>query len=266
MTPFKRPPTLIVVPARYNSSRFPGKALANLRGATGVAKPLVERSWEAACRAAGREDHVLVATDDERIMTVARAFGANCLLTPASCANGTERCAAVVELLGDRFEFVVNLQGDAPLTPSHFVDDIIENLAIKPEVGVTTPVLGCDAETVARLRQDRREGRVGATTAVLDRHHNALYFSKEVLPSASNTQVLLHVGLYAYHRDTLRAYAGWRAGLLEEAEGLEQLRFLENGEPVGCVRVDARGASLWEVNNPSDVELVERALAESSLE
>ena len=105
----------IVVPARYASTRYPAKPLVPLRGANGAAKPLIRRSWEAAMAVPG-VDRVIVATDDDRIAEVARGFGAEVAMTPESCANGTERCAAVLPLL-DGVDVVVNLQGDAPLTP-----------------------------------------------------------------------------------------------------------------------------------------------------
>ncbi|MDB5718101.1 MAG: kdsB, partial [Sphingomonas bacterium] len=117
----------IVIPARYASSRYPGKPLALLRGAGGEAKPLIQRSWEAASRVAGI-DAVYVATDDDRIRIAAEAFGARVLMTPESCANGTERCAAALPLLDPDVEIVVNLQGDAPLTPAPFVEALVAHL------------------------------------------------------------------------------------------------------------------------------------------
>ena len=261
-------PALILIPARYESSRYPGKPLVDIRGARGDRKPLVLRSWEAAVAAAAPGDRVAVATDDLRIQRAAEAGGAECLLTSAACRNGTERCAEAIETLCDKavYDIVVNLQGDAPLTPPWFIQAIVAALRESPECDVATPVLACDADSEARLRADRHAGRVGATTAVADRNGHALYFSKEVLPyGARSTGVLHHVGAYAYRPEALNRYLNWPTGKLEKAEGLEQLRFLENGCPILCVRVHARGRSFWEVNHPPDVELVERGLREAGI-
>lgn len=110
----------IVIPARYGSTRYPGKALAPLRGATGEARPLVRRTWDAA-RAVHGVERILIATDDERIAAAARAFGAEVAMTSPDCANGTERCAEALAALAPEPGIVVNLQGDAPLTPPWFV-------------------------------------------------------------------------------------------------------------------------------------------------
>ena len=254
---------LIVIPARYASTRYPGKPLAELRGATGEARSLVRRSWDAAMSVPGIA-RVVVATDDERIAAAASAFDAEVVMTPESCRNGTERCAAVVEAIGSEHDIVVNLQGDAPLTPHWFVSALVAAMEADPSCPVATPVLRCDAAALAGFLEDRRHGRVGGTTAVFDRNHNALYFSKEVLPftgrvlgEGDEIPVFHHVGVYAYRPEALLAYADWAPGHLEGWEGLEQLRFMENGVLVRCVEVDGQGRAFWEVNNPSDIDRVE---------
>jgi 3-deoxy-manno-octulosonate cytidylyltransferase (CMP-KDO synthetase) len=132
---------------------------------------------------------------------------------------------------------------------------------------MATPVLRCDAETYANFVEDRKNGRVGGTTAVFDAKMNALYFSKEVLPYTGKTfaagdaiPVFHHVGVYGYRQSALNAYMEWQAGPLERYEGLEQLRFLENGVPVRCVEVDGRGRVFWELNNPVDVARIESVI------
>ena len=256
---------VVVIPARYHSQRFEGKPLAMLRGATGRQKSLVQRSWEAGC-AVPEASRVIVATDDDRIFAHAKAFGAEVMMTSPNAANGTERCGEVAAMLGDA-ELIVNLQGDAPLTPPEFVTAVIS--AMQGEE-MATPVLRADAQTLRRLRGVRAEGRVGGTTAVFDATGRALYFSKEVLPYADQLgpqdAVFHHVGLYAYRAETLRRYASWPAGPLERIEGLEQLRFLENGVGVKCVEVSAAGRDFWEVNNPLDIARVEKALAGMGME
>ncbi len=258
------PQTVILIPARYGSSRFPGKPLAGLRGATGESRSLIERSWQAACAVPG-VDAVYVATDDARIQDAALGFGAQVVMTNPACANGTERCADAIARLGISPRVVVNLQGDAPLTPPWFVTALIE--AVAGGAQMATPVLRLTPETHARFLDDRAAGRVGGTTAVMDAQGWALYFSKEVLPftgrrygAGEQVPAFHHVGVYAYTPQALAAYMAAGPCDLEILEGLEQLRFLYNGMPVTCVEVEARGRAFWELNNPEDVPLIETVL------
>jgi 3-deoxy-manno-octulosonate cytidylyltransferase (CMP-KDO synthetase) len=262
---------LIVIPARYASSRYPGKPLVPLRGAGGTARTLVERSWRAAMDVSGI-DRVVVATDDDRIRAASEAFGAEVVMTSSDCQNGTERCAEALDRLGGGYDIVVNLQGDAPLTPPWFVEDLVDGLRAAPDAEIATPVLRCDGAMLAGLLADRRAGRVGGTTAVFGQGNRALYFSKEVIPftgtdhpAAGPTPVFHHVGVYAYRPAALAAYGGWPVGPLERLEKLEQLRFLEQGRRVLCVEVEARGRQFWEVNNPEDVTVVEAMMAKMGL-
>jgi 3-deoxy-manno-octulosonate cytidylyltransferase (CMP-KDO synthetase) len=173
-------PVLLVIPARFASTRYPGKPLVELTGATGERRSLVRRRWEAAAEVPG-VDRVVDATDDARIADAARGFGAEVAMTPDTCRNGTERCAAVLADLPG-YDVVVNLQGDAPLTPPWFVSALVEAMQADPSRMMATPVLRCDAAALEGFLDDRRHGRVGATTAVFDRAGRALYFSKEVIP------------------------------------------------------------------------------------
>jgi 3-deoxy-manno-octulosonate cytidylyltransferase (CMP-KDO synthetase) len=261
-------PTLIVIPARYASTRYPGKPLVALRGATGQARTLIRRSWDAAMQVRGA-DRVVIATDDDRIKEAAQGFGAEVVMTSTACQNGTERCAEAFAALGGGFDIVVNLQGDAPLTPPWFVEDLVAGLKAHAVAQVATPVLKTEGAALNGFLEDRRNGRVGGTTAVFGADHNALYFSKEVIPytgqtfgPADDTPVFHHVGVYAYRPAALTAYPTWPMGALERLEGLEQLRFLERGVPVLCVEVDARGRQFWELNNPADVPRIEAMLAQ----
>jgi 3-deoxy-manno-octulosonate cytidylyltransferase (CMP-KDO synthetase) len=259
---------LVVIPSRYASTRYPGKPLVELRGATGEARSLIQRSWDTAQGVTG-VDRVVVATDDDRIKSAAEAFGAEVVMTSADCQNGTERCAEALDKLGGGYDIVVNLQGDAPLTPAWFIEDLVAGLSAHPVAEVATPVLRCDGRALNGLLNDRRQGRVGGTTAVFGADHNALFFSKEVIPytgqefdDADETPVFHHVGVYAYRPSALAAYPRWASGPLEHLEGLEQLRFLERGAHMLCVEVEARGRQFWELNNPQDVPKIEAMLAE----
>jgi 3-deoxy-manno-octulosonate cytidylyltransferase (CMP-KDO synthetase) len=256
--------TAIVIPARYASTRYPGKPLARLRQRDGSAKSLIQMTWEAAHEVLSA-DAIHVATDDDRIRAAAEGFGASVLMTSEAARNGTERCADALRAVDA--DLIVNLQGDAPLTPPWFVEALIDRMADDADAAVATPVLRCDAATYAMFREDRARGAVGGTTAVFDAGGRGLYFSKEVIPYLAPgplpdpIPVFHHVGVYAYRPDALRAYAGWPEGPLEAREGLEQLRFLENGATVACVEVDARGRTFWELNNPEDVPRIEAVLA-----
>ena len=256
--------TTIIIPARYASTRFPGKPLQILKASDGTEKTLVQRSWEAAMAVKGGHD-VVVATDDKRIADCVRSFGGEVIMTDANCANGTERCADALRQIKDRPELIVNLQGDAPMTPPWFVEELIASMRADPNVDAATPVLRCDTETLGHFLEDRRNDRVGGTTAVFTHDGRALYFSKEVIPFVPDRALLPcpvfhHVGVYAYRPDVLEQYANWQEGPLEANEGLEQLRFLENGRVMKCVEVDAKGRMFWELNNPEDISRIEGAL------
>jgi 3-deoxy-manno-octulosonate cytidylyltransferase (CMP-KDO synthetase) len=194
-------------------------------------------------------------------------------MTSAACANGTERCAEAHDTLGARFDMVINLQGDAPLTPPWFIEALMVELDAHPTAEVATPVLRASGRALAGFHEDRRAGRIGATTAVFGIDRTALYFSKEVIPYTADdypdtapTPVFHHVGVYAYRPSALAAYPRWQPGTLERLEGLEQLRFLERGRPVLCVEVDPRERPFWELNNPEDVPRIETILAELGVE
>ncbi len=261
--------TALLIPARFASTRFPGKPLAPLVGATGVSKTLIHRTWEAACAVPGI-DHRYVVTDDTRIVEEAARIGAPVLMTSPEARNGTERCAEAAAMLAQPLEIIVNLQGDAPLTPPGFVTALIAAMRANPDCAVATPVLRCDRDSLARFRADNKAGRAGATTAVFDAGGRALYFSKAVVPflpddpaPGAEVPVFHHVGVYAYRPSALAVYVSTPPGRLETIEGLEQLRFLEAGISVTCVEVAAPDAVFWELNTPEDTQRIEAALMAS---
>lgn len=250
--------TIIIIPARYQSSRFPGKPLVKIMGTESILL-----TYRAAKQVAD-VDAVYVATDNDDIRKVAEADGATVIMTSEACRNGTERVAEAARMIGAAGDdLIVNFQGDAPLTPVWFVESIIDKLKQVPDADMVTPVLRCDEDSYLRFVNDRKNDRVGATTAVFDRHDRALYFSKEVIPflpsaaSLTTTPVFHHVGIYGFRMDALQAYPGWEIGPLEKAEQLEQLRFLENGKKVYVTEVEDKGVQFWELNNPQDVAIIE---------
>jgi 3-deoxy-manno-octulosonate cytidylyltransferase (CMP-KDO synthetase) len=262
---------IVAIPARYASTRYPGKPLVELKGAKGEARTLIRRSWDAAQAVSG-VDRVVVATDDDRIATHVSEFGGEVVMTSEACRNGTERCAEVAAKIASEDDIIVNLQGDAPLTPPWFVEALIAGVQA-PGVTVATPVLRTDADALRGFKEDRANGQVGGTTAVFNQAGDGLYFSKEVLPytgrdfaDSEETPVWHHVGVYAYRPAALRTYTSWGEGTLEAWEGLEQLRFLENGVPVRCVAVEAKGRAFWELNNPVDVARIEAILAAQGID
>lgn len=262
----------IIIPARYASTRYPGKPLAMLKGAAGRERPLIERTWLAAQAVPGVSS-VVIATDHARIAEQAEGFGAEVVMTPPECTNGTERCAAALEAMSDTFDVIVNLQGDALLTPAGIVGQLIARMEDEPDLPMATPAVRCSPSLYAHLVEDQEAGRVGGTTVVTDVRSDALYFSKRVLPYIARGALeqkpipaLLHLGVYAYRPDTLAAYRGMAPCRIEELEGLEQLRFLYNGVRVGVVDCAPPGWDVVELNNPSDVPRIEAILRERGLD
>lgn len=262
----------IVIPARWDSSRYPGKPLALIRGATGRATTLIERSWRAARKVPGGH-RVIVATDDERIFDAVVKFGGEAALTPKRCANGTER-VAFLAANGPADEVFINFQGDALLTPPIFVARLAEEMESEPTCDIATVGVRCMRSTYDHLVTDQMHGRVGGTTVVCDATGKALYFSKRVLPHINprdlpaneTVPVLLHLGLYAYRRKALNAYASASPSPLEMLEGLEQLRFLHHGLAVRVIKFDPPGWDAIELNNPTDLPVIEKILKELEID
>jgi 3-deoxy-manno-octulosonate cytidylyltransferase (CMP-KDO synthetase) len=193
-------------------------------------------------------------------------------MTSSDCRNGTERCAEALGQL-DRPDLVVNLQGDALLTPPGYVEALIEQMRGDDEARVATPATRLRSSEVRMLQAEEAAGRVGGTSVVIGADGNALYFSKRLIPHLPDgaldgemSPVRLHVGVYAYRPDALAAYAALPPSELELLEGLEQLRFLDAGIPIAVVDVAAPPFALRELNNPEDLAPIEAALAEAGLE
>lgn len=248
---------LIVIPARYGSTRFPGKPLAPILGVA-----MIRRVYEIA-RTGAPEARIAVATDDERIGTFVKEFGGEVLMTAPTIRNGTERAAAVVKSLSDEFDFVLNLQGDAVLTPPWVISAMVE-AAGNRDVEMATPATRMSPQSYERLRAAKIGGEVGGTTVVFDGNRDALYFSKSVIPFVRSVSeplpVWRHVGLYGYRPATLARLVTLEPGPLEIAEQLEQLRALENGIRIRVVPVDYRGRTHWGVDSPEDLARCEELI------
>ncbi|GAA3886165.1 manno-octulosonate cytidylyltransferase [Sphingomonas limnosediminicola] len=263
--------SVILIPARYQSSRYPGKPLVDLKGVGGAPKPLIQRSVEAARRVQGVSG-VFVVTDDERIADACKGFGVGVIMTSPECRNGTERCAEALASLHDP-DLVINFQGDALLTPPGFVEALIDRMRDDSDAMVATPALRLRSNDVRALQAEEQAGRVGGTSVVIDDQDHALYFSKRLIPhlpggtlGGEMSPVRLHVGVYAYRPQALDRYVATPVSELETLEGLEQLRFLVAGIPVAVVDVATPPFALRELNNPEDVAPIEQALVEAGLE
>ena len=240
---------LAVIPARYASTRLPGKPLVSIAG-----KPMIERVWERA-RRAGRVSQVIVATDDERIVKAVKSFGGEAVLTRADHRSGTERVAEVAVAHPDA-EIVVNVQGDMPLIEPAAIDVAIE--AVRSEEDTRVGTLAVPITNPAEIMDPN------IVKAVLDFDGNALYFSRAPIPwvrdrgDTIHAKHLKHVGLYVFRREALLEFATFPQGDLERIEQLEQLRWLENGYRI---RVEETECKTVEVDTPEDVKRVEQLLA-----
>ncbi len=251
----------IIIPARYGSTRLKGKPLAMIAGV-----PMVERVWRLA-RAANAQARVIVATDDERIRHAVHGFGGEAMLTPTACRNGTERCYALMQQLGtvQPEDIIVNLQGDAPLTPPWVIAAMIDALAQQPMLDIATPAVQLDIDNYKALLMAKRTTPASGTFVTFDVQHRALYFSKNPIPFLRDVPmegtlpVYRHIGLYAYRARGLAKIMNDAPTPtpLEQAEQLEQLRWLEHGWSVLVVPVDYRGRTHGSVDAPEDIARVE---------
>jgi 3-deoxy-manno-octulosonate cytidylyltransferase (CMP-KDO synthetase) len=247
---------LVVIPARYGSSRFPGKPLAHVSGV-----PMVQRLW-AIARAGAPGARVVVATDDHRIADAVAQFGGEPVMTSPECRNGTERAAAVLEQAGEDVEFLINLQGDAVLTPPKVVAAIAD-AAADVSIQMATPATIMEPAALVSLREAKARGEVGGTTVVCAVNGDALYFSKTIIPyirDGVDVPVYRHIGLYGYRPEVLRRLVALEPGPLERAEQLEQLRALENNIPIRVVPVAYEGRTHWGIDTQQDLARCERLI------
>jgi 3-deoxy-manno-octulosonate cytidylyltransferase (CMP-KDO synthetase) len=250
--------TAIVIPARYGSSRFPGKPLHPVLGVS-----MLERVWRIATSIDNAAE-VLVATEDRRIVDFAEGFGARAVMTSESCANGTERTAEALKVAGVSAEIIVNLQGDALLTPPWVLDAMIDDMRGDPGADIVTPAVRLDGRALDEFLEMKEATPASGTSVVFDNRRRALYFSKRVIPFIRKTghaTVHRHIGLYAFRAESLDRYVRLPQTPLEITEGLEQLRALEHGMTIKVAVVDYRGRSHGSVDSPEDVAFVERLIA-----
>ncbi|HMV72213.1 MAG TPA: 3-deoxy-manno-octulosonate cytidylyltransferase [Pseudomonadales bacterium] len=246
----------VVIPARFASTRLPGKPLLDI-----VGRPMLRHVWERACRSGARR--VVVATEDVRIRDAALAFGAEVCMTSATHPSGTDRLQEAVSVLGlGADEIVVNVQGDEPLIPPEVIDQVALNLASQPQCAIATL---CEPLVDTAQFLDPNVVKV-----VCDSDERALYFSRAPIPwprdAFARSRVELpvglparrHIGIYAYRVAFLHRFVGWSTGLLEAFESLEQLRALEHGEAIHVAH--ALVAVPGGVDTPADLQRIERLL------
>ena len=244
-----RPEAIVVIPARYASTRLPGKPLIPLAG-----QPMIQRVYERA-RLAKTVARVIVATDDERITRAVEAFGGEARMTRGDHRTGTERVAEVAAHVDG--QVFVNVQGDEPLIEPDVIDAAVSALLEEPRAAIAT------VATPIRVAADIMDPNVCKVT--LDFDENALYFSRAPIPwvrdAATKLRVkhLKHLGLYVFSRDALLEYPTLPQGELERIEQLEQLRWLENGWKIRVAEVEHDAVS---VDVPEDVARVEKLLSE----
>jgi 3-deoxy-manno-octulosonate cytidylyltransferase (CMP-KDO synthetase) len=240
-----------VIPARFASSRFPGKALAIIAG-----KPMIQHVFERAGRSRYLTD-LVIATDDDRIAAAARTFRAPVRMTRSDHPSGTDRVAEVAS--ADRAELIVNIQGDEPLIDPEAIDAAILAVVGDPSVAMGT--------LMKRIENPDEVSNPNVVKVVSDLQGRAIYFSRLPVPYVRETGFaqltrFKHIGLYIYRRDLLLAYPDLPVGPLERSERLEQLRALENGHPIRVVETDYDSLG---IDTPEELERVSAMFEASCL-
>jgi 3-deoxy-manno-octulosonate cytidylyltransferase (CMP-KDO synthetase) len=237
-----------IIPARYGSTRFPGKALADIHG-----KPMVQHVYERARRAHGLA-RVIVATDDRRIVQAVEAFGGEAVLTGSGHASGSDRVAEAAR--GIDAGIIVNIQGDEPMLAPEMVDEVVDLLSRTPKAGIAT--------LMRRIEREEDYHNPGFVKVVTDSAGMALYFSRSLIPyprcRTRQFRAYDHIGIYAFTRDALAKFGALGPSRLEEIEGLEQLRALESGIPIVVSETACEGEGI-SVDTVEDLEKVRTMLA-----
>ncbi len=257
---------IIVIPARYGSTRLPGKPLIKIAG-----KTLLQHVCEKAISAAEQIPNVsvLIATDDDKIMRHAKDIGVAAIMTPITCASGSDRVLAAIQQLPNKPKYVINLQGDAPLTPVSIITELLNSLANNNSI--VTPVLRLSWQDLDELRRAKLTTPFSGTTVICNQNHEAIWFSKQIIPAlreenklrttSSLSPIYQHLGVYGYVLPMLEKFTQLPPGHYEQLEGLEQLRFLENGYKINVVPVILDNLDAWRgVDTMEDAKFVEQLL------
>ena len=262
--------TAIIIPARYASTRLPGKPLVMISGQT-MLQRVVNLSRAAAIGL--KHVSVVVATDDDRITAHCHDMGVTSIMTSPDLPTGTDRVAEAVSQMSDKPDFILNMQGDAPLTPPDFLRAMITAFVASP-CDAVTPVTQLTWEQLDKLRHNKLTTPFSGTTATFDeKTGHAFWFSKTIVPamrkedslrnSDLKSPVYRHIGLYGYSINMLEKFINLPESKFEKLEGLEQLRLLENGYTIRCIPVEFNGrANMSGVDSPEDVARAEWLLTQ----
>jgi 3-deoxy-manno-octulosonate cytidylyltransferase (CMP-KDO synthetase) len=241
-------PCAVIIPARFASTRFPGKPLHVIAG-----KPLIQHVWER-CSACRNVSAVLIATDDERIAAAAQNFGAQVCMTSPDHPSGTDRIAEAAQTLPG-ITHVINVQGDEPLIEPQLIDELAARMTADAEIGMITAVHALD--------DPEQIDNPNIVKCVLTRDGRALYFSRSRIPYPRNPSPAptwwRHMGIYGFSYRFLQRFVRWEPTLLEVTESLEQLRALENGAPIHVVITDHHSPG---IDTPEQAREVENLIAE----
>jgi len=256
--------TAIIIPARYGSTRFEGKPLALING-----KAMIDHVYDLAIRASEhfKDIRVIIATDDARIEAHCRNQGHDVLMTSNACKTGSDRVLEAAIKLSDQPDIILNLQGDAPLTPISAIEAVIREFTVNPEAEVVTPVQRLSWNELDKLRRNKQTTPFSGTTAVINHKGRALWFSKNIMPAIRKedkfrhggelSPVHQHIGLYGYKFDVLKRFVNLQEGTYEALEGLEQLRFLENDIAIQTVKIPHTDVVHSGIDSPEDIKRAE---------
>jgi len=258
--------TLIVVPARYGSTRFLGKPLAAINGIS-----MLRRTARIAELASAEIENCryVVATDDTRIEEHCQAHGLEYVMTPTTLKTGSDRALAAAEALNQSYDRIINLQGDAPFTPVPHIVKLAK--AMETGADVATPYIQLSWQALETLRAHKVETPFSGTTVIVGRDGKAIWFSKNIIPAIRKEDALKqdsalspicrHIGLYAYTYDALKRFTTYPESHYEKLEGLEQLRLFENGMTIECVQVEPPKIATSGIDSPSDITMAEALIA-----
>ena len=259
--------TLIVIPARYGSTRFPGKPLAMIAGQTMLQRVVAQAR---AATAALKDADFVVATDDERIVAHCAEIGAPSVMTEADAPSGSDRALSAADKIAPACAYIINLQGDAPFTPVNYLTAMAKALE-GGECDVATPCIHLDWAALDALREAKLQSPSSGTTCIMATDGRAVWFSKTIIPGLRNEKALRaasplspiyrHVGLYGFTRKGLKQFTATPPSHYEKIEGLEQLRMLETGMTIKCVIVEPHQISTSGIDTPEDRDRLEALIA-----
>lgn len=258
----------IAIPARWGSTRFPGKPLAKIGGKTMLSR-VVEIAAETA-ETFNAIDYInvsiFVTTEDERIGVHCKELGVPCFITSDECKTGSDRVLAALRQMDEWPDFVINLQGDAPFTPPGVLSALIQAFMDDEKLNVVTPVHRLSWDDLDALREAKKTTPFSGSTAVIDKGGKAVWFSKNIIPAIRKedraqalSPVYQHIGVYGFRTDVLEKFCALPQGRYEQLEGLEQLRLLENGISIQTVQVEGNHLQSG-IDTPEDLVRAEEML------